>query len=442
MPQYLAVIGDHVGFGGPCLLGPLVHPFEDDAAAVPFPLHGLKHADDRPSLLFLGQASMVVAVGAVVGVAHAGGDAEFCNHSRVFLMAFHESLQIAAVAKPSLFILIVIEGGFVVHEIGIVGVDVIGTEEPGLVVLSDQQVVDVHRGAIVVLSDFLSVLIALRLMDEVVQRRPVDNRDGVLPTIGCLFVGEQVVAALGEPTFGGSGLFCRTDVPACKAVAAVVDVGLLHLVRFQLSSDEVSKHIGRDVGFIDAVGPSLALGDVRLSMNRIDDVDDFLFERFLISGFEVVVPRRLFLRPDLLQQIDRPILMHSVVEAEGLVELGIEQGVDADGVYTQLAHLLKPVVVQALVLGELGEPASGHGGAKVHAVDEVGLPVPFSVEFKVSAVGPADHPDLAGGCNFTCKGCDDLCLPLQGFLEYGGEHGHVELPGEYPLPGGYSFKQR
>ena len=49
----------------------------------------------------------------------------------------------------------------------------------------------------------------------------------MLPTIGLLFVGEQVVAALGEPALGGGGFIGRADVSTLEAVTAVVDVGLL-----------------------------------------------------------------------------------------------------------------------------------------------------------------------------------------------------------------------
>ncbi|MPM45992.1 hypothetical protein SDC9_92686 [bioreactor metagenome] len=102
--------------------------------------------------------------------------------------------------------------------------------------------------------------------------------------------------------------------------------------------------------------------------------------------------RRFLLRPDLLQEIDRPVRMDAVVEAEGLVKLGIEQGVDAYGVHSQLSHLLKPVVVQALVLGEFGEPAARHRDAEIYTVDEIRLPRSFAEEFKLSPVRPADHP--------------------------------------------------
>ena len=104
------------------------------------------------------------------------------------------------------------------------------------------------------------------------------------------------------------------------------------------------------------------------------------------------------LGPDAMDEPER-LPGAEVVGAQGLVEGGRMDGVDADRVDAGFGHLLEPAVVGGPV-GELAGISAGQGRAEVHALDVEGPPAAVAIgHFQPAVMGPGRDLRLGGQGN-------------------------------------------
>ncbi len=98
VPKHVPVVRHHEHLGGPGFLDPLVHPLEDHATGIAFPLYCGEHSQYLVAGRCLVYTAMVKAVGGEVGDARSVGHAKLGHEGWIALVAFHEFLKIATVA--------------------------------------------------------------------------------------------------------------------------------------------------------------------------------------------------------------------------------------------------------------------------------------------------------------------------------------------------------
>ncbi len=107
-----------------------------------------------------------------------------------------------------------------------------------------------------------------------------------------------------------------------------------------------------------------------MPMNNIHHRAAILLQR-LEKRIVVCVAMRvgdIIVDPNAVNQIER-VFPPIVIFIECVIEIILQNGIDADGVCTQLLHLRKPAQIRLLIDGIIRRPLSGDTNAHIHPAD-------------------------------------------------------------------------
>ena len=201
----------------PGALEPLVLPGEEQSSAAARFTDIPRHPRIQLALLLLGQTALLIAVDAGMRDPARGAQPVLRDQKRDCVLRF-QLVEVGEVVILCLGICLLM-----IHELGIVGVDVHRREQPGVVVGQGLDLLRINALGVLLLGERLGG------MAQGVERLPVQEGNGYLAGIGFALMGDQRVADLTEKGFKGTRTLRGGEIlaPVVRHIG-VGGVGLLH----------------------------------------------------------------------------------------------------------------------------------------------------------------------------------------------------------------------
>ncbi len=154
----------------------------------------------------------------------------------------------------------------------------------------------------------------------------------------------------------------------------MVRVGLKDFSAFKFPADQPANQPWGDICCINSPCPPLPLRDIRAAIDCIDAIIDFFQECFLIGRLKVVVPGRVFLRPNFLQQQKRSIGMRFVIYSEGPIEFWRQERVHAYRIRAESANIIEPANICICIIWKFCKIFPRFCQPHIHTAQEKRLP--------------------------------------------------------------------